>query len=1212
MISIANHKFSVPNKAGTVNFPQFNEGQEVTHEFDVQFVYNFNSTSTQQFIISSQSQITSLSIDLSKLGIEVGDSLKMEGTVSGGTDVDVTGTVLAVTSSTITFDSNIFLAANVSKIFPDYNNGEMFVTNQTRDTPISIDLFYNLIQNSNNTGTNLSLWDGEVNRFTGVLPVLVGGSSSIPQVGNKSGGTFISFDVEKLATTGKFTCTIVYLPWLGNEDIDFSIPSWYNSTEAVKPYIKVFGLTALGNPNTSINGDLVTLLGNTGWYDEAYNQGIDNFVIDTLTIKDSLGAVITNLNPSEVNTINVDIKSLTGTIDDSVCVNINTLFDFVESKNNPFRRIDNNVGCSVSDSGTILGSKNGAECTIVLVSSSASTDTLSLEFTITPNATFATYIDAQTTAQLHRVTVNVNDAITGQNVTKTLIEDVWITPPTPPQVFIANLINFYNHNLEIGDLPALRYTGTTEDDFLMDTKFDLDKNVDYENIKLTVNCVNNANTELIATLFERSFDLTNVVSVGGIMQINSVFPLTQFLDSPDRNQVSLKNTGVTDVDTYEVEMISSFMANWRDWVPVTNFLSYFYDNTLISNGQSAEWVNYLRLSGFKLQIRIDITDSSSSGKYMIVDIIDLLDYDEAETVTSSIEFINSGGFSVPEMISGQVYTIKATHTLSSGSWGEDGVWGWIGVRPYQSEEMKRISTAYDVTTQNLPLEPLFGGTRAELTYVSSTVVTVECKVNATLLTNKSTFVARINGEEFGQQMNVTKRDVDKFQPLRDGETTEEKDCCGDPWLVLADPSDSTTWKNDHTLIFEKCSDLNVFVVKDGVESPALGVVVTFPNDPTTKGFVIDWRLYYDLGNNLIQGDYDVYYEATLGGQTTRYFFNSYKLLLYTKDNAEGNIRISSIFNEYSDLYDVDFSGSGARDTVRLKGFFGYRQPNYKTKNNTELSKKRKNVFRKSNNVYSLIIEPTLECKTQRVEQIHLLHATECYISDFNRFNHYKEIKELPVILSDDNTPEFDYYEGIGTKYARVLAEFKDKVSKRKSKNNGLGENVDIPNIGLWEGVVCTGGGGDVEINKSNGSLIANVTAPAPYNVADSIISIAGGTINVLATEPQTIDIVGNTGLPVAATLSGSVVTIPSTPCPTDLTIDILFDAIDDTTCEIIIDALSAGSITAVTELGSSGTIFVLVENVVVTPPFTLAIGNKLQAYRTDTSVAGTIRLTGNY
>ena len=304
--------------------------------------------------------------------------------------------------------------------------------------------------------------------------------------------------------------------------------------------------------------------------------------------------------------------------------------------------------------------------------------------------------------------------------------------------------------------------------------------------------------------------------------------------------------------------------------------------------------------------------------------------------------------------------------------------------------------------------------------------------------------------------NVAKINVRKVTLSQRKPDEELRECCGEPWLVLANRADlSNQEQNDVTLVFERCDTLNVYIrYNGGAEQAAAGIPITFPNDPEIKGFLIDWKQYATIGGQLIQGNYDVYVETVYFGFTQKSFFNAYRLLEFNRMNTEGTIRIASRFNDYSDLYDVDFSGSGAMDMVRLRGFFGFRQPNYETKNNTEISKKRKKVFNKSNNTYSLIIEPTLECKTQRVEQLHLLHASELFISDYNKYNHYKEIIEIPVILSDEDSPEFDYFEGIGTKYAKVLATFKDRISKRKSKNTGTGENMPIPDISLNTGLVC--------------------------------------------------------------------------------------------------------------------------------------------------------------
>lgn len=314
------------------------------------------------------------------------------------------------------------------------------------------------------------------------------------------------------------------------------------------------------------------------------------------------------------------------------------------------------------------------------------------------------------------------------------------------------------------------------------------------------------------------------------------------------------------------------------------------------------------------------------------------------------------------------------------------------------------------------------------------------------------------------KVNVHKATIRKFNIPSLRKPDVQRECCSDPWLVLADPSDNTSWKNDRSLVFERCDTLTVTTKHNGgAEVAALGSVVNFPNEDDVLGFVINWRQYYDGSNQLIQGQYEVFVETTYAGVTEKYLWNTFRLLKYNDFNADGTVRIFSYFNHYSEEYDIDFSGSGALDTVRFRGLFGNRQPNYETKNNTETSKNREKVFNKSNNVYGLIVEPTVECKTLRIEELHLLNGSVMYISDHNSWNHNianEYYKDKPVILSNDESPEFDYFEGIGTKYAKLLAKFKDKISKRKSRNTGTGENVPIPDIGLWNGIVCPTGGGD--------------------------------------------------------------------------------------------------------------------------------------------------------
>jgi PKD repeat protein len=1049
MISIFNHKFSTPSPDEIVTFPRWNAGQLIEHSFDIAFNYDFNSTATNQFIISQENQLKSVGgLDFTTLGLVAGDDLGITAVITGGTDIDVSGIVQSVTSDTITFTTDIFASGSVNEMFPMLDNQQMFIENKDRSIPESIDVFYNLIQNSV-SGSNQSLWDGEVIRLSGAVPS-TDSTVTLSQLGDKSGGFIYSSLL--ILDTGVYTVKIGFIPWLFIEQNDLTEPSWYQGNEALKPRIDIRGYSQQNNPNAFIEGIENSILGNNGWYEEYYNQGTDIFEVKNVALKDENNNPINQFNPLAKNLFSFEVESSSGTIDENIQLSIFSILPN-NTKNNALSRLDNSLYSYFSNTfGVIYGQNNGAflEFKDIVISKDLGVLTVTGELDFTGDLSL---LEGTT----YRLGVNVHDDVTGVNVTKIVNDGVWTLAEVLPVQIPAKTAGFLNHAQIPTDSIRSFLVACTEDDFLYKSVFELDKNEAINNVRIVAEVTRASDGVLIANLFERIFDFSNVVFLNGKYILNETQNIPQFLDSQGRNEISLKLNGTEDSNTYEVELLASLMSNWRDWVALQNFEPDFYDNTLPSNGQSAEWVNYYRFSTtYNIMLKVQV--NQPNAQLFFENQTGIFDYDFNPSITSTIELLDEDDNVVTEIINNKIYTVRATHELEGeiADWTEN-VWGWIGLRPKQGEPMKRISTVYDVTQLNAPLEPLTGQTKAKLTFPTSRIAVVECKVNSSFLSNESTFVARIDdtsGEQL-TKMNVTKIEIQKINAnlTRRGKD-ESGECCGEPWLVLADPQDSTTWKNDHTLIFEKATSLTVTTVHNGVESPALGVAVNFPNDSLTKGFVIDWRLYYDGNNELIQGQYDVYVEFTVAGQTVKYFSNAYKLLKYSDFNAEGTIRIATIFNKYSELYDTDFSGSGARDSLRLRGFFGYRQPNYETKNNTELSKKRNNVFRKSNNTYQLIIEPTVECKTQRVEQLHLLHASECYISDFNEFNHYGEILELPVILSDENSPEFDYFEGIGTKYARVLAEFKDKVSRRKSKNNGTGEQADIPNIGLWEGAVA--------------------------------------------------------------------------------------------------------------------------------------------------------------
>jgi len=741
MILISKHRFNTLGRPQTT-FPLLNEGQLIQHEFDISFQFDFNSSPNNQFIISGLNQLTMLNGSFADYGIMIGDSMDIDAVVVGGTNINQTAVVLSIVGNVLTFTTNIFTALEVNQLFPLGVNQEMYIVNNTRQVPESIDIFYNLVRNDSAGGV-ASLWDGEVNKFTCVLP-LVNGTVDLIQIGDKSGG-FFDNPACRLSLLGRiYSVSISYISWLGIEANNFTVPSWYTAAGCIKPYVKVIGFSEEGDPTATMIGTY-TAQANSGWFNEAYNQGIDNFVLSDLVIQDIDNIVLPSLAPNKVNYVSFVVSNPLGVVSTDIQLSIGSFFDFSETKNNEFSRLQNQIG-SFRDSAalSIDGVKNSKQCVISNLVVTTVGSTIEVVFRIEPNNPFLMYVQAQSESVPYRLAINVNrGAGKFDNVTKIISQNFWLFAGNQPILVDDKDAGFLNHAQTLTDAITEPYSGCTEDDMLFYQLIPLEKNRIYNNLKYTIDCIRDIDGEVVANLQTILFNFQGVPMVSGKYQININQNQNQFLDSADRNYLKYEIiTGETPT-FYNTQATLSLMANWRDWVSVINLLPDFYDFDLLQNGQSAEWVNYLRLMGYSLTFRYELNALTDSW-YFERDIT-LLDYDQSDIMTSIIQVLNSDNVVVTAMVSNQIYKIRAIHTITDlvSTWGV-GAWGWIGIRPTLGEPMKRISTAYAYTAQNLPLQPLPTETRAKITVVSPTVIWVECQINSNEIGQNVTFVSRIN------------------------------------------------------------------------------------------------------------------------------------------------------------------------------------------------------------------------------------------------------------------------------------------------------------------------------------------------------------------------------------------------------------------------------------------------------------------------------------
>lgn len=778
-IKLQGLNFATRSHSGGNGFLLSNTGQKVTETFELVLEYDFESTMSEQVLIVSETKLRILGGSWSEKGYVVGDNVLLYGEiVNGGSVVTYSGlsrNITAITGDTMTLDATLDPAASgavVGQVMPSPSgsggNTTLGVANDTRSTAESIKLLHNLTPNSG-SGSAASLFDGELNAFEveGVAALAVSASLSMTQLGNKSGGSYDSATLERLADVAatdwtkttrankRYQITLVYANPLKFEDADFLKPSWFDTNNTVKTYYEITAQSEENNPNAALTTAQAPLLGNMGWRDESYNQGPDEFTVESVLIEDTSGNALAAVDFAQDCVITATLSHPSLDFLEAAEVEFFLIPDLTLIKNKLDRNADLiqlsnfyiNAVPTVTES--VYGT-GGAEMQTSAQSLDVSTPgQLVVQFTLEPNAAFTALVDSF--AELSRrfvITATVEstggDANENNAVTKTLASGLLERAPVVGEPYPFNSQTFFNHANDLTGASEPEYRGCTEDDFLYRALFNLELGAVWSGLNLKVQVVRDSDGGVFDLLTEFVNFENYLVNTAGAIQINYVKNTPQFLESPDRNQLSVSLTGNDSGSDYEVQVLWSLMASWRYWIAQSNAFADFIDGALPNDGLSNEWMRYLREAGYSLRVRAELIDGNNTAYYFGAG-IDLQDYDAAEPgLTTTLEYYDSAGNAQTGLIDGDIMTVKAVHTLASGSWSTSDVWGWVSLRPSESDPNKRISTEWDWTAENYPLMPPAGETKATLTFPSAGVAEVECRINTTLVnTESSTVVARI-------------------------------------------------------------------------------------------------------------------------------------------------------------------------------------------------------------------------------------------------------------------------------------------------------------------------------------------------------------------------------------------------------------------------------------------------------------------------------------
>jgi len=860
---------------------------DVGHIYELSATINtevgFTSTTNITATISAPNEITiNGGVNWLEYGILVGHSI----------DVDATGSVINTTVTVTEINGNVLkhdgdLTANLGQIYPSFDNGQLVVVNNTVTDVQQLDVFFNLIENESETGAQ-SFIDGEVNniRFTGVDAMVNTDVINGVFVGNKSGGALIDATLTK-DDTNEYTLYIKFANWVDYTDLDPNeVPEQYVAEKSIKPYIELRGKVDASNPNSNIISIYSNNLGNVGYLAENYNQGVNAFTPISVTYTTNDGQELDEINHTAPTNVEIVVgrEGVVNINSNKYVVKIQHLPTDESYKNNAESYLANTFQSILERDTTYTKTaygKGGAELVISDENTTTGSTTidgntyqlLTITFKLTPNTAFTDYFEALNEAdRVYRIMTTVQSSA--------LVDDVTVQnhlgqyTQAPVLAGVADEVTdvqFYNHYQNGDEAQGIEYSQLTEDDTLVTATLLMNKADNYDSINVKIRVLDSNNDAF--DLFSRVVPMNNYpLNADNVRLVNLVENLDYLLPSTDRNTFELV-IGTINSTTYEINLKHTFLNSWRYWLAQANALPEFLDPSLPNNGLNNEWVRYIQ-GGGTLQYRIEIVKDGVTFYYN--QNFDILDYDTSAEVTSTITFEDTAGNPLPSVVDSEDVIVVADH-VGTSAWDTLDTWGWIAYRPKESEKRKLISSAWTDNGLNLPLRPISGETKAQLTFPTATTARLKALVKGSEVDENYTFISRINSPVNLPQLDYFILDIRTFNtgtsgfnqftlPLRSGYTYDFQVEWGDgsveTYAGVAGVDISTDITHTYDKVDAKLAN-GIFRIKIGVTNNTGFPTIYFNNggdkeklirtvDFNDVGWAILENSFYGCSNNVIE------------------------------------------------------------------------------------------------------------------------------------------------------------------------------------------------------------------------------------------------------------------------------------------------------------------------------------------------------------------------
>lgn len=654
-------------------------------------------------------------------GIRVSDIVRIRKYDSSGTLIATHhANVTAVTSTQLNLDSwlaGLFydISANeIMEVVPVVSVGGV----PRRRSDLLIEFNHSL---NNQSGSSASLIDGEKSQifFSALDSLAVTDVISGVFVGNQSGQMLQSAEIEYLgANSDGFHEYEISIEFVNTGVFN---PDWFVTSDCLKVFVRGLWSSYVSEVFNRYEFSLDESA-NTGWFNEANNISIPTG-----------GIVIEPINELKYNTFNQVVfeVDLAGTdVDDLAIGAVYSSIDDTYYKNKPTNQA--NLSYLLPTTAIVEGNtyqsfaNNGAFFEVSVFDITVLSGIATVILDITFNTELQAFLEANEDNRLFYFWAkigNTNHLIYSNQVNKEL--------PVGGVLTMNSDFGYLDHSQNVtsvsGDLTGFK--ADIEDDLAYYGTFNLEKfKTTYQNINVKIEAYNTVTDERF-TLQQSNFSFASAIyqSSTGKYLLNQTQSINnELLNTSLKKDAKVQLTGVEDSTNYEVSIYYPFIVNWKYWQSLSGVNSDFAPN------YNNNWYPYANTGAWEVRATVTLLDDGLNFEHSNTLVIN--DYDANPDVDTVITLKKLSDLSTVNYVpKNEMLRIEATHTLNTGVWDLQKIWGQITIEPFENSPRWMLSSIIDYDNNiNNPLVPI-SGLLLDFDLISTNIIKFSCNFDTSKL-----------------------------------------------------------------------------------------------------------------------------------------------------------------------------------------------------------------------------------------------------------------------------------------------------------------------------------------------------------------------------------------------------------------------------------------------------------------------------------------------